>query len=889
MANTFIKPQKGLIENILWKRVINTDDKRKSDRGAIVIDPNKVMDENGVVSDRYIKQEDLTIYAELKVFKKPEYSVIKDNEKTTILPNNDFITINMLNPLQKNATNTTKAQYKNKLTTQWSEFFTNNITNNPLSESFIVDPETFGISSIDIAINADFQPTMTITFIDIQGRTLFERGNDENNPYNIFFTYPYPKFVLKYKGYYGKTVETQLVLIQSNYRFDPNTGNYTITCNFQSEVFSLLNSILIIYAYAAPYMFATSDGDYLGNKILKKLYENQNKELANQFGSNSNKYSKLEILGAPKLTNLARALQSIQYDSIINNSDNLNNEEDNNNLLRIKYFIESNVELIRANFNDTTVYTKERDSNNSLYLYKIIDKPDNGIFDQVTANCISDINNELKKITSLSQYNNYTNNINKFYGSVKTYQPKPDINNILTEDIFKFKNSDSLFLDNFNNIITLVDLLLDDILKEIEDKSYDITIKNIKDSLKYEPNLSNVVRIISNNIQTFLLLMRIVSEMAINQIEKDGLRQLIQDKNTTVVINKNQSKIYSAFPNYYESKKRNLNGEDVEMNVQVYPGKNTATDDWFEVQFVEEFYNAIGRLHKEMGGADQNNLFGNKKTGIISVFCLGNSNYDDLSVYEDKKKADDIMLELFKKYTLHLMYSGFIYRSNNLSDYANSMANYEIGLIDDNVIDTITSINQKYLLASIIKKYTDKNEFQNNLTSFGYSFFNVKKNDADTYKKETINEIKLYKSKFSEEEFDEIINKKNAIITNNKFAKLYNTTSPKLYSIGLENGKQNKTSIIPDLKYNTIYYSDKYPEPFNNSLNSSEDANLIQGFLKDLNKKLNTIAIDTNFTSAKVSFDDTTVNTLTFSSTADDIILNKAESINNVFDIYKEI
>lgn len=889
MANSFIKPQRGLIENILWKRVTNTDEKRKSDRGAIVIDPNKIEDENGKVYDRYIKQEDLVIYAELKVYKKPEYSVIKDNEKTTILPNNDFITINMLNPLQKNATNNTKAQYKNKLTTQWSEFFTNDITNNPLDDSFIVDPETFGISSIDISIDANFLPNIKITFIDIQGRTLFERGNDENNPYNIFFTYPYPKFVLKYKGYYGKTVENQLVLIKSNYRFDPSTGNYTITCEFQSEVFSLLNSILIVYAYAAPYMFATPDGDYLGNKILKKLYENQNKALADQFGATSTKYSKLEILDAPKLTNLAKSLQTIQYDSIINNSDNLNNEEDNNNLLRIKYFIESNVELIRANFNDTTVYTKERDPNNTTYTYKLINKPDNGIFDQVTANSISDINDELKKIISLSQYNNYTNNINKFYGSVKTYQPNPDINKILTDDIFKYKNNDGvLFLDNFNNIMTLIDQLLDDILKEIEDKSYETTIKNIKDSLKYEPNLSNVVRIISNNIQTFLLLMRIVSEMAVNQIEKDGLRQLIQDKNTTVVINKNQSKIYSAFPNYYETKKRNLNGEDVEMNVQAYPGRNTATDDWFEVQFVEEFYNAIRRLHDEMGGANQNNLFGNKKTGLISVFCLGNSNFDDLGAYEDKKRADDILLELFKKYTLHLMYSGFIYRSNNLSDYATSMANYEIELINDNVIDTITSINQKYLLASVIKKYTDKNGYQNNLTSFGYSFFNIKKDDGDKYKKETINEIKLYKSKFTEDDFDKIINRKNNIITNNKFGKLYNNTSPKLYSIGLENGKENKTSVIPDLKYNSIYYSDKYPEPFNNSF-SSEDTNLTQGFIKDLNKKLNVIQIDTNFTTSKVSFDNTTVNTLTFSTAADDTVLNKVESISNVFDIYKEI
>jgi hypothetical protein len=41
---------------------------------------------------------------------------------------------------------------------------------------------------------------------------LFERGNQVDNPYNIFYTYPYPKFLLKYKGYYGKATETPLLL-----------------------------------------------------------------------------------------------------------------------------------------------------------------------------------------------------------------------------------------------------------------------------------------------------------------------------------------------------------------------------------------------------------------------------------------------------------------------------------------------------------------------------------------------------------------------------------------------------------------------------------------------------------------------------------------------------
>ena len=65
-------------------------------------------------------------------------------------------------------------------------------------------------------INSNHFPTVVINFTDIRGKMLFERGNDEKNPYNLFFTFPYPKFLLTYKGYYGKSIEMQLALLKSN-------------------------------------------------------------------------------------------------------------------------------------------------------------------------------------------------------------------------------------------------------------------------------------------------------------------------------------------------------------------------------------------------------------------------------------------------------------------------------------------------------------------------------------------------------------------------------------------------------------------------------------------------------------------------------------------------
>ena len=284
--NNDLFKKRNIQDRILFKRgnhhqeVISTINKTDNEKkGVLVIDPNRVVDDFGHVSDRYIKQEDLVIYSSLKVFKKPELAIINDNGKSSVSPNNIPIQINFLNPLKTKATVNDKATYKGKLTNQWTDFFTSDAANNKTTDSYVLDPETFGISGIDININANLLPRITMKFIDVQGRMLFERGNDPDNPYNIFFTYPYPKFLLTYKGYYGKAIELPLVLFKTNSRFDAQTGNYEITAEFQAEIFSMMNNFLIIYAYAAPYMFLMKDGTYLGQQILSNLYETQNKEL----------------------------------------------------------------------------------------------------------------------------------------------------------------------------------------------------------------------------------------------------------------------------------------------------------------------------------------------------------------------------------------------------------------------------------------------------------------------------------------------------------------------------------------------------------------------------------------------------------------------------------
>ena len=94
--------------------------------------------------------------------------------------------------------------------------------------------EGFGIKNIDIKYNASLVPVVDITFTDVRGAALFDTVSQDNrkSPYSIFFKMPYPVFTLSVKGYFGKTVDYCLHLLNWTSNFDGSTGNFDISANF---------------------------------------------------------------------------------------------------------------------------------------------------------------------------------------------------------------------------------------------------------------------------------------------------------------------------------------------------------------------------------------------------------------------------------------------------------------------------------------------------------------------------------------------------------------------------------------------------------------------------------------------------------------------------------
>jgi hypothetical protein len=197
----------------------------------IVVDPNKVVDKDGKVSERLVNHEELVMYASLEAKIIPRSKlVVGDNFQDAI----ENIRVGSIEPDRSTTINFMKPQTQDSgegekkdsyLNTDWTDNLTLGRTRNG-----DVDSQLLGITNISIKINTSYAALVTIEMEDVQGRVLFEQG--ENSPYSAFFHLPYPLFTLTVKGYYGKALRYELMLKDFNARFDPGTGNYKITTNF---------------------------------------------------------------------------------------------------------------------------------------------------------------------------------------------------------------------------------------------------------------------------------------------------------------------------------------------------------------------------------------------------------------------------------------------------------------------------------------------------------------------------------------------------------------------------------------------------------------------------------------------------------------------------------
>jgi len=240
----------------------------------VLVNPNQLTDTEGKATPRLVDHEDLVFYANLETFIIPrtklaigeslDNPVLNTSIATLSSGNNDDLKINFLQPKGKTAFDTSwsdqltgKESRQGKTSNQKFE----NLTTRDGKPTYVnriekfEDTQLLGIKSISVDVGATGVPKVRIEMTDIQGKMLFEQG--ENSMYSVFFNFPYPLFYLTLKGYYGKAIRYRLSLISFNSRFDSDTGNFDITLELIGKFTALLFDTPLSYSRTAPKMFPT--------------------------------------------------------------------------------------------------------------------------------------------------------------------------------------------------------------------------------------------------------------------------------------------------------------------------------------------------------------------------------------------------------------------------------------------------------------------------------------------------------------------------------------------------------------------------------------------------------------------------------------------------------
>ena len=271
----------------------------------IVVDPNKTIDDFGNIKERLVDHENLVMYANLEADVLPRTKLAVGGAPNDRIRTISVAKMNFLKPTKNTylgtgyydqLTGENSTQYKGE--NQKSEIAqpaTNGNTpyllDTVVNQKDIIDNGLLGITSINIRTNSSFIPTVEILLEDVQGKGLFELGN--NSPYSAFFNLPYPQFYLTLKGYYGQAVRYQLNLEKFHASFNGFSGNYQVRLQFRGYKFNILNEIAMGHLLAAPHMYSqrfdisqTVDGPQQTNKATESQASTQAEKGANNLGSN---------------------------------------------------------------------------------------------------------------------------------------------------------------------------------------------------------------------------------------------------------------------------------------------------------------------------------------------------------------------------------------------------------------------------------------------------------------------------------------------------------------------------------------------------------------------------------------------------------------------------
>lgn len=531
----------------------------------------------------------------------------------------------------------------NSLTTNYTDIFLGDLKKNGPST------ETFGIESIDIAYNSFMVPEVTIDFVDVRGVALFAQKEyyetnknidaaiDSNNKQDIantffqcFFTFPYPRFTLLVKGFYGQPVSYELTCADFRARFDSRTGNFACTAKFVGYHFSFLNDVMMNGIVAAPY------SDYIGASYWEKrgfkLKGNSGGDVnlpkigwllnkMKDIEATANKISQSDPTAQEKvvLDDKTVRYQSIEdaYNNFVRIINNLvidkYKEENlyykintNNGVLRAALMLSpsDNNEEFRVHFGDKSgqikgaydSFIEKLDEYNKEHPSEALPKPI-GLYDNLPKQRIFSQTNDDKKATMLVKENEDIKN--DYEELFKLFKIGVDNGNLkAVNPLLEYKNVYYYKDNKFASTLEEYKKKNSEATKDVEERIEKLKDTAISEALGFHPTVENMTKIVMAHFETFA---RMIFETAKTICNENPSRTIVSlgvsdVRDISDVSNKSKTSniVVPPFPKVVTEVKRDNSTIREEAWVGDYSG------DFREKDLVHGIINGIKEIAKDI-------------------------------------------------------------------------------------------------------------------------------------------------------------------------------------------------------------------------------------------------------------------------------------------------
>lgn len=458
-----------------------------------------------------------------------------------------------------------------------SQSYTTNYTGDIVGTPDRDSNEGFGISSINVKMNANYMPMVEVKFIDIKGSSVIRPG--DKSPLAALFDFPSPIFKMRLKGAFGKFVEYDLHMTGNDIQYTDG-GDFIIDAKFIGEYFGPLTDVLLGYIKSVPYLKGQESAIENDDRSTYQLQSGETTTI-NSFFELVNRgellYTKIAAYEAAttktkQISDKKAALESIpdarKQIAALNNFDK-------GELLSYGKKL-SPPQTDGLNTITSGLYNGKE---NTFALRVPV------TYDPINANFASNpLTNLISGYIADVVYNNLSKAVTQLKESAR--DTNIDFESLVKKGADKTEPNYYTFYIDYFDLIQKLDYLENVVKNQIivtAKSMQDDAKKIVKSSIDFRPSIRNIFEILLNDFDSFLTILKTAGETVKPLGSPQFLVSLVKPL------------VQAPFPEVVVKKKINTAGVGaaIESDVLVYPGTVPEFRDWEEVKLVESYCKSL--------------------------------------------------------------------------------------------------------------------------------------------------------------------------------------------------------------------------------------------------------------------------------------------------------